>query len=509
MNLLDLLYLPAAAVTAPWWARKTRSGWGERFGHIEPIARASGAAGSVAAATNRPPRILLHAVSVGEVNTLRGLVPILIARGCEVVVSASTDTGLKRARELFGSSPNTFVTRYPLDFSPAVRRFFDAVDPDLVALVELEVWPNFVRACRDRKIPVGVINGRLSARSFRGYKRIRPFLRKTFASLAFVGAQDSVYAERFRAMGVQPDHLTITGSMKWDAIPQTGPRTQDLGPGTPLSLPADLLKQASDLARDFGINASLPLIVAGSTAPLAPHIRGPGGRTFDCEEALLHAACPPNVQLLCAPRKPEHYDDAFQALGGAERCVRRSETRPTKELPRADSSPSPHSSSPHSSSLHPHSSSTIFPRSRFLLDTIGELRAAYALADIAVIGRTWGSLGGSDPIESIALNKPTVLGPNFTNFETIVSALRDAGALVISDAKDLSHTLADLMGDPPRRADLAANGQACIESHRGATSRHAEMILGHLPARPSVTGDVVLRMPGKERSPSPGRPNIR
>ena len=108
MTLLDALYVPAAVLTAPWWARKTRSGWSERFGHIEPLpARRAGT-----------PRVLLHAVSVGEVGTLRGLVPLLRENGCEVVVSASTDTGLKRARELFEAEPGVFVVRFALDFSP-------------------------------------------------------------------------------------------------------------------------------------------------------------------------------------------------------------------------------------------------------------------------------------------------------------------------------------------------------------------------------------------------------
>jgi 3-deoxy-D-manno-octulosonic-acid transferase len=442
MNLLDLLYLPAAAITAPWWARKTRSGWGERFGHIPKITRGKAPAGTgpapqTPAPTDDRPRILLHAVSVGEVNTLRGLVPMLVERGCEVVVSVSTDTGIKRARELFGSSPSTHITRYPLDFSPAVNRFLGAVNPDLVALVELEVWPNFIRACRVRNIPVGVINGRLSARSFRGYKRLRPFLRQTFAGLAFVGAQDSAYAERFRAMGVPDDRLTITGSMKWDAVGASSPA---------------LREKASQLARDLHIDPNRPLIVAGSTAPIDPPLRTPSGAVYDCEEALLHAVCPAGVQLLCAPRKPEHFERAFQALGGAGRCTRRSAGAPGPPANQA----------------------------RFLLDTIGELACAYALASIAVVGRTWGDLGGSDPIESIALGKPTILGPRYANFESIVQTFAAGGAIVIVGAADLAKELRDLLADPARQAELARRGLACIQSQQGATTRHADLILATL-----------------------------
>lgn len=444
MTLLDALYLPAAVITAPWWARKTRSGWRERFGHIDRLpAKEPGTR-----------RVLLHAVSVGEVNTLRGLVPMLRERGLEVVVSAMTDTGLKRATELFAHQPGVHVVRFCLDFSPAVHRFLAATEPDLVALVELEVWPNFVRACRERNIPVGVINGRLSARSFRGYRLLRPFFKRTFSSLTFAAAQDSDYAQRFTAMGVPSDRLTITGSMKWDAIPGTA----TLRVAVP-EVPSDLQSQADQLARDLGIDRTKPLIVAGSTAPIEGPWRARTG--FDCEEAMLHAACPAGTQLLCAPRKPEHYEKAFAALGGPANCTRRSNS----------STPPP-----------PHSPS------RFLLDTIGELRAAYALADVAVIGRTFGTLGGSDPIEPIALGKPTILGPRYHNFESIVQTFAASGAIVITEADKLPAELRDLLANPAHRQKLATQGAAAIAAQQGATQRHADLILRTLSNVPGPSG---------------------
>lgn len=427
MNPLDLLYVPAAVVTAPWWARKARSGWGERFGRISPLPER----------TPGTPRLLIHAVSVGEVNTLRGLVPLLREKGVEVVVSVSTDTGIARARALFADQSGVFVVRYALDFSPAVRRFLDTVRPDAVALVELEVWPNFVSACSRRAIPVSVINGRLSARSFRGYSRLRRFFRSPFGALAFAAVQDEDYAQRFRAMGVAPERVHVTGSMKWDA--------------TALLTPGEILPGADDLARELGIDRSKPLIVAGSTAPIDT------GGAYDCEEALLAAALPPGAQLLCAPRKPEHRDKAYAALGGASACTRRSDKRPAPP-----------------------------GTSRFLLDTIGELRAAYALADIAVIGRTFSNLGGSDPIEPIALSKPTIIGSEYANFNSVVAAFKRADAIVEADAASLAAALDDLLRNPERRRVLAENGLAAIRAQQGATARHADMLLQLLRARATV-----------------------
>lgn len=425
MNALDLLYLPAALVTAPWWARKARGGWRQRFGHTPPIARSP-----------QRQRLLIHAVSVGEVNTLRGLVPLLRDSGVEVIVASTTDTGLARATELFAKSdlgedepgrPAVRVVRYALDLSSSVRRFLGAVQPDAVALVELEIWPNFMRECGERGIPVAVINGRLSERSFRGYSRFSRFLKPSFSRLRFAAVQDAAYAERFRAMGVAD--VRIAGSMKWDAV-------------TPLN-PGESLAGADDLARTLGIDRSRPLIVAGST--------GPGATSAaPSEEQLLHVACPAGVQLLCAPRRPERFDDAFVHLGGSLRCVRRSQAnlRPRGGQP-----------------------------DRFLLDTIGELRLAYALADVVVVGRSFGNLRGSDPIEPIALGKPTVIGPDYANFASIVDAFRGDDAIVVCPAANLATSLKELLNDPARRERLGAAGRRSIEAHQGATAAHAAMLL--------------------------------
>ncbi|MBK7404444.1 MAG: hypothetical protein IPJ41_07345 [Phycisphaerales bacterium] len=386
--------------------RKARSGWAERFARVVP-----------ALPPKQPgrPRVLVHAVSVGEVNALRELVPML-APEAEVVVSASTDTGLARGREVFaGVCP---VVRYPLDGSGAVRRFLDAVEPDVVGLVELELWPNFISACQERRIPVAVINGRLSERSFRGYRRISRWISPSFAGLSLAAVQNEAYAGRFAAMGVPAERVVLTGSMKFDA-----------------ARIADHVEGAAELAAELGIDRARPLIVAGST--------GPG------EEALLRRACDAAfgagaVQLLCAPRKPERFDEAAGALPG---CIRRTARAPGSGA------------------------------NLFLLDTIGELRRAYALADVVVVGRSFFDLHGSDPIEPVALGKAAVIGPAVSDFAEIVASLERAGGLCRAGKDDLGPVLRDLMNDPARRADLASRGRDCIRQLQGASARHAEFLL--------------------------------
>ena len=446
VNALDLLYIPIAIVTAPLWAGKKRHGWSERFGKIKklPVTPAGVS------------RVLLHAVSVGEVSALRALVPML-AEQVEVVVSATTDTGLARARELFGAMKAerdsgghvirhaVHVVRYPLDFSWCVKRMLDAVHPDVVGLVELEVWPNFVRACQRRGVPIAVINGRLSSRSFKGYQRAKVLLRPTFARLSAVAAQDETYAERFRAMGVPSNLVCVTGSMKWDAT-----KIEDEVAG------------AQDLAREMGfsgaLRAGLPLVVGGSTAEALD----------EAEEALIVRAAQAaakkigtDVLVLCAPRKPERFNVAAAAMPG---CVRRS-LRP-KGFQLQDGKD--HERSTPNGGL-------------FLLDTIGELRKAYALADVVVIGRSFGRLYGSDPIEPIALGKATVIGPEYDDFSGNVAALHAMGGIEVVAGADIESelmaTLARLLADAQGRRAMGEQGRACIRQQQGATRRHVEMLV--------------------------------
>lgn len=401
--LIDAAYLSAAAIASPvlvpHLARRGNLAidWPARLGEGEPLPPAT------------RPRILLHAVSVGEVNACRSLVDRL-AESAEVVFAATTATGLRRAIDLF--EPRNRVEQYPLDLSRAIGRFLDRVRPDLVATVELEVWPNLVEACRRRGIPVVVVNGRLSERSFKGYRRFRPLVAPMFRGLARVLAQDEDYAARFEALGVARSRLETTGSLKWDSA-----RIEDRVDG------------ADALAEAMGIDRSKPLLVAGSTAPEEP--------------ALLVRSLPDGVQLLCAPRRPEWCDAAAAAMPG---CARRS---------RGDRGSA---------------------AGRFLLDTLGELRQAYALADVVVVGRSFGSLFGSDPVEPIALGKPTVIGPAVADFANAVGDLVAAGGLRQCDAAALPGVLRSLFADRSERVAIAEAGRAEIRRRQGASERTAAVL---------------------------------
>ncbi|MGD9691590.1 MAG: 3-deoxy-D-manno-octulosonic acid transferase [Phycisphaerales bacterium] len=396
---MDAIYLVAAGVASPWLLRKKRLGWDERLARAPSV--------PVKAAGKR--RLLIHAVSVGETNLIRPLVDLLWEE-FDLVIASTTDTGRARAVELY--SKKATCVRFPLDLSGAVRRFLDAVAPDGVALVELELWPNFMGECAKRGIPVGVVNGRLSDRSYGRYRMAKPLIGKYFRQLAFVGAQDATYAERFVGVGADPSVVSVCGTMKWDAASVT-----DDVPGS------------AELATAMRIDRAKPLIVAGSTEPM--------------EHALLRDAKPAGVQLLCAPRKPEWFEDAARDLPG---CTRRSRAKA--------------------------GSSDEF----FLLDTIGELRKAYALADVVVVGRSFGELYGSDPMDPAALGKCVVIGPNVDDFRTAVEILEKGGGIVRTTREGLRGELARLLGNAEQRRAIGERARAVVVREQGSARKHATFV---------------------------------
>lgn len=412
----DILYTVGLTATAPLWGisllrtGKWRSDWAGRFGKVPGEAKADDQ-------TVRK-RLLIHGVSVGEVNLIRQLVEELESTpGLELVIATTTNTGYARAVELYAERHR--VVRFPLDFGFVVRRFLDAVQPDAVALVELELWPNFMDACGARDVPVAVINGRLSARSFKRYRKFKRWLGPTFAKLAAAAVQSEDYGERFEAMGVPADRVHVLDTMKWDTAAVDDSAETDAA--------------AEALAAEMGIDRGRPLIVAGST--------GPG------EAKMLIETCPQDAQLLIAPRKPEWFAEVIKV---APNAIRR--TQP-------DSS--------HTSNLTPQV---------FLLDTIGELRTAYRLADVCIVGRSFtGELYGSDMMEPIALGKPTIIGPYYADFADTMKALRDAGGIVVTE--NPGDAAAELLNNPAVAGELAAAGRAVILSRQGSTRRHAAMLL--------------------------------
>lgn len=408
-----MAYVGLAAVSAPVWGYrlaktgKWRTDWAGRFGRCRKLD------------VHEKPRLLIHAVSVGEVMAIERLVRRLLERAgdrWQIVISTTTDTGHARAEALF--APELLVVRYPLDLSRCVKRFLDTVKPDLVALTELEVWPNFVVGCHRRGVPVCVINGRLSSRSYKRYRWVKRVVSPSFAKLAAVAVQTEQYREHFVGLGTPGDRVQVLDSMKWDTTPAAD---------------ESLTAGAKELARVMGIRRDRHTIVAGST--------GPG------EEKLLMDTCPPDAQLVVVPRKPERFDEVANLTSGI-----------TRRSGRPDGAPASQN-----------------PGRLFLIDTIGDLLKAYALADVAIVGRSFLGMYGSNVLEPIGLGVPTIIGPHHSDFAEIVGALSDAGGLIVTDHP--GRAAAELLNDRARARALAKRASEVILSHRGATERHVEMLL--------------------------------
>ena len=431
INGYDIAWGSVLALGAPVWLTRRRLRTKVRRALAERMGR------RLSRDTSKP-AVMIHAVSLGEINATRALVRMLAeARpGLQFIVSTTTDTGFDRGRELYGSDPRVTLIRYPLDFSAAVRRVLDGLRPDVVVLMELEVWPNFIGHCEARGVPVVLINGRLTESSFRNYRLGGPLVSRMFRRLAAVCAQDEEYARRFRALGAPAERVSVTGTMKFDTAQV-----------------ADRIEGAEELARLVGLRPGAePIWVCGST--------GPGE-----EELLLeiYRTLDPQTRLVLVPRKPERFDEVEELIA-AQRLdgVRRS--RPGQPPAGGDRPPV------------------------VLVDTMGELRKFYSIADVVFVGRTLVDLGprqrGSDMIEPAALGKPTIVGPYTHNFADAMGRFRAAQAIrVVHDAADLERAVGEVLASPDRGAAMGARAREVVRREQGATARHVEVILEQLSKR--------------------------
>jgi 3-deoxy-D-manno-octulosonic-acid transferase len=408
------------------------------------------------------PCVMIHAVSLGEINATRALVTQLAAARPDLrfLVTVTTDTGWARARELYGSDARVALARYPLDLSGPIGRLLDRQRPAAVVLMELEVWPNFVRHCGRRGIPVLLVNGRVTASSFRGYRLGGPLVRLMFWRLSDVCVQDAPYAERFRALGARPDAVRVTGTMKFD--------TAQVG---------DRVAGEAELAEAVGLVPGRgPVWVCGSTGP------GEEAVVLSAYRQLL--ATHPTLRFVIVPRHPERFDAVAELIrqhGFA--VVRRSET---KRASSRDSSRGPLTagSSPDSTL------SSANPPAVVLGDTMGELRTFYSLAGVVLVGRTLVDLGprqrGSDMIEPAALGRPVLVGPWTHNFADAVRQFRQADAMVeLASAAEVVPAVAKLLTDSAAATAMGARAREVVRAQQGATARHVEVILARLP-RPAV-----------------------
>ena len=376
--------------------------------------------------------VWLHAVSMGEVNAAAPVVDALRKAHPEWrwLVTTITPTGSARVRALWGDQVEHVYV--PYDLPGAVARFLRHYRPRLALVMETELWPNLLFGCRDRGIPTYILNARLSARSLRGYRMLAPLIARVVRTLRRIGAQSSADAGRFIALGATREGVVDTGNLKFD-----------------IAVPEGL----DDFVQTFGDNVGQrPVWIAASThveeevAVLAIHRR--------LRERW------PELLLLWAPRHPERFGRvAEQAQATGWKVATRTK------------------------SAWPGDNDDVF-----VIDTMGELMAFYACADVAFVGGSLQPVGGHNLLEPAAVGTAMVTGPHLHNFIEISKRLREAHALEVrADGKGVADALATLLQDESRRAAMAAAGRRLVEEGRGALQRTLDMIAADLPVAAQST----------------------
>ncbi len=416
--LLNLVYLLALAVLSPWLAWRAlatgryRSELAAKF------------LGRVRISNPTKKRVAwFHAVSVGEVNLLGTLIPAFRKRHPDwlVVVSSTTDTGLAEARKRFADLD---VIAWPFDFTWAAATAFDTVKPSLVVLAESELWPNFLAAASARNVPVVVVNARMSPRSYSRLKRVAGLARRMlFRHVTRFAVQEAEYTDRLRQLGVPVAKLVTTGSIKYD-----GAASRDE-------------QKTVALAHFLGLHLltpSPPVWLAGSThAPEESLVLGAFARL---RERF------PHLRLILVPRHPDRFEEVSRLVKASGLpFVRRSAiTSPLQEMPAV-----------------------------VLLDTVGELGAAWGLADVGFTGGSLdGNRGGQSMIEPAGYGVPCVFGPHVWNFKDAAKRLVEVGgAVMVKDATELEAELAKFIGDAELRSRIGAAAAALVRRQQGATGR--------------------------------------
>jgi 3-deoxy-D-manno-octulosonic-acid transferase len=375
----------------------------------------------------------LHAVSVGEVNialklanALRALEPDL-----HCVLTTTTTTGFALARKT--APPWIEVMYTPLDYWPIMRRAFSVIHPARIVLVEAEVWPNLVAAAHARRIPLALVNARLSPRSERRYQRFRFFVAPTFRLLDLVCVPERADVERWAALGVPRNRTHVTGSIKFDT---------------------DVQAQSHTVAAS--VPASPKSYEGGSDAFSPDSLVLFGGSTHRGEEEILVRVFLRlreqfrSLRLFIAPRHVERLQEIRAQLGALPLRVTLASEALTCGAADADC---------------------------MLLDTTGELQRWYGIATVVFIGKSLTAHGGQNPVEPILAGKPVVFGPYMENFATLAKTLvSNNGVIQVGDADSLERAFANLLRDSEARQRLVQNAHAVLSEHQGASARTATLV---------------------------------
>ena len=413
------------------------AGLRQRLGSLPPINHSS------------KPVIWLHCVSVGETQAGRPLVSRLRSEFPDyfLLISTITTTGQTLAHDVFRDQADA-VVYFPFDWAWTVRRALKAIKPDVVLIMETELWPNFLRECGTQNVPVALVNGRISAKSFRRYHQVRFFLRKVLSDLTIAVMQSDNDAKRIAALGMPEEKLFVSGNLKFDVD------ASDVNG-----------KTTETFRKRFDIKPERPVILAAST-------HGPEEKIII--KSFLALRDQHNVRLVIAPRHPERFEEVANLIEGTGLLwARRSRDQHVDDV----------------------------NANIVLLDTIGELPAIYSLSTVVFVGGSVVNKGGHNVLEPAMTGVCIVTGHHTHNFQAIVELLVEADAIVqlppIEPEKAdqyLTRILGELLSDNHRRNKLGKQAREIVQQNQGAADRTVSLInpLFHRTPLRNSSSDKVL-----------------
>jgi 3-deoxy-D-manno-octulosonic-acid transferase len=411
------------------------AGLRQRLGSVPPV--------------NEKPVIWLHCVSVGETQAARPLAQRLKQEFPQhaLVISTITLTGQKLARDVFRNQAAS-VFYFPFDWRWSVRRALKTINPATVLIMETELWPNFLRECKARHIPVALVNGRISRQSYRRYRLIKFFLRRVLSSLSLAVMQSETDAQRLEELGMPGRNLFTAGNLKFDA-----------------EAASELSGKTEEIRKRFGVDSTTPLLLAASThAPEEEIIL----------ESVKQLGTNKSVRLMLAPRRPERFNE----VAG---LIQKSGLTWTRKTDRPDPNDA---------------NATVI-----LLDTIGELPAMYSLAEIVFVGGSIVDRGGHNVLEPAAAGAAIVTGAHTHNFHAIVDLMLEGGAIVqlpplegAVAVDETTHVFTRLLASHTEREELGRRAKQLVTNNQGATGRTLKLIAPLFSGTPreSSPSDTIL-----------------
>ena len=378
----------------------------------------------------QPPKnlntIWFHVVSVGETNAAQPLIEHYLKLGHSVLVTNTTKTGQARAKSLFYEKYSTlFQAVYlPVDQKPLLKQFFELYQPKILALVETEIWPNLIAQAKQKQIPCILLNARLSAKSAKGYDKVRRLTQPMLQQLTWLLAQDIATQQRYVDLGLDQSKSQVVGNIKFD-----------------ISAPTSFIEQAEQLKQEWQLEKRQIITLASTHAPEEEQL---------LKQLQTHLNSNPDLLCMVVPRHPERFDEVYKICQSLNLNTQR---RSLKQPIQIDTQV-------------------------FLADSMGEMWLWYALSQACFVG---GSLnepgGGHNILEPMVLNIPTVIGPRYFNFQSIVDEFVAAqGILIGENAAQVAQQLLSCLDDPLQTQQQVAHAQQVLQRNKGSLQKHIQLL---------------------------------